>query len=111
MHRERALASVVQVKVAFFRSKSMIFTANGGHSGSGRHSSPRASFQTVLGSDWSCIAALSSSVRDDLCGKVCTWLLLDQIRVEMAANGGHSGSGRHSSPHASFQTVLGSAGS
>ena len=34
----------------FVRSKSVILMANGGHSGSGRHPSPHASFQSVLGS-------------------------------------------------------------
>ena len=37
----------------FVSSNSMVVVTNGGHSRSGRHSSPRAPFCTVLGAPWS----------------------------------------------------------
>ena len=36
----------------FVSSNSMVVVTNGGHSRSGRHSSPRAPFCTVIGADW-----------------------------------------------------------
>ena len=47
----------------FVSSNSMVVVTNGGHSRSGRHSSPRAPFCTVLGADWGWRLERSSRVR------------------------------------------------
>ena len=47
----------------FVSSNSMVVVTNGGHSCSGRHSSPRAPFCTVLGADWGWRLECSSRVR------------------------------------------------
>ena len=47
----------------FVSSNSMVVVTNGGHSRSGRHSSPRAPFCTVLGADWGWRLECSSRVR------------------------------------------------
>ena len=47
----------------FVSSNSMVVVTNGGHSRSGRHSSPHAPFCTVLGADWGWRLECSSRVR------------------------------------------------
>ena len=47
----------------FVSSNSMVVVTNGGHSRSGRHSSPRAPFCTILGADWGWRLECSSRVR------------------------------------------------
>ena len=63
MKRTCATCHEYSCHAPFVSSNSMVVVTNGGHSRSGRHSSPRAPFCTVLGADWGRRLECSSRVR------------------------------------------------
>ena len=63
MKRTCAICHEYSWHAPFVSSNSMVVVTNGGHSRSGRHSSPRVPFCTVLGADWGWRLECASRVR------------------------------------------------